>query len=80
MRNIPYDDMIGLHLPHDIQLKRMRRVIASELTDIQREVILAYYFEEKTLTEIARERGIHKSTACRTLHRAEERLKRYLKY
>lgn len=72
--------MIGLHLPHDIQLKRMRRVIASELTDIQREVILAYYFEEKTLTEIARERGIHKSTACRTLHRAEERLKRYLKY
>lgn len=80
MRNIPYDDMIGLHLPHDIQLKRMRRVIASELTDIQREVILAYYFEEKTLAEIARERGIHKSTACRTLHRAEERLKRYLKY
>lgn len=80
MRNIPYDNEIGLRLPHDVQIQRMRRVIESELTPIQREIMLAYYFEEKSITQIALERNIHKSTACRTLHRAEKRLKRYLTY
>lgn len=57
----------------------IKRRIA-ELTPIQREIMLAYYFEEKSITQIALERNIHKSTACRTLHRAEKRLKRYLTY
>jgi RNA polymerase sigma factor (sigma-70 family) len=51
-----------------------------ELTELQREALLAYYFQEKTLAQIAQDRGVNKSTVCRTLHRAEEKLRRYLKY
>ena len=80
MRNIPYEGYQGIRLPKDVQLKRIQRVIREELTDLQREALLAYYFQEKSVTEIARDRGVNKSTVCRTLHRAEEKLRRYLKY
>ena len=33
-----------------------------------------------TITQIAQERGVNKSTVCRTLHRAEQKLRKYLKY
>ena len=80
MRNIPYEGYQGIRLPKEVQLKRVQRVIREELTELQREALLAYYFEEKSITEIARDRGVNKSTVCRTLHRAEEKLRRYLKY
>jgi DNA-directed RNA polymerase specialized sigma24 family protein len=51
-----------------------------ELTDLQRETIIAYYFQQKNICHIARERGVNKSTVCRTLHRAEARIRRCLKY
>jgi RNA polymerase sigma factor (sigma-70 family) len=63
-----------------VQLKRIQRVMREELTQLQRETLLAYYFQEKSITEIAEERGVNKSTVCRTLHRAETKLRRYLKY
>ncbi len=80
MRNIPYEGYQGIRLPREVQLKRVQRVIREELTELQREALLAYYFQEKSITEIARDRGVNKSTVCRTLHRAEEKLRRYLKY
>ena len=80
MRNILYEGYQGIRLPREVQLKRVQRVMQEELTDLQREALLAYYFQEKTLAQIAMERGVHKSTVCRTLHRAEEKLRRYLKY
>ena len=80
MRNIPYEGYQGIRLPKEVQLKRVQRVIREELTELQREALLSYYFEEKSITEIARDRGVNKSTVCRTLHRAEEKLRRYLKY
>ena len=80
MRNIPYEGYQGIRLPKEVQLKRVQRVIREELTELQREALLAYYFQEKSITEIARDRGVNKSTVCRTLHRAEEKLRRYLKY
>ena len=80
MRNILYEGYQGPRLPREVQLKRVQRVVQEELTDHQREVLLAYYFQEKSITEIALERGVNKSTVCRTLHRAEEKLRRYLKY
>ncbi|MBR5463245.1 MAG: sigma-70 family RNA polymerase sigma factor, partial [Butyricimonas sp.] len=40
----------------------------------------AYYFQEQTLAQIAADRGVNKSTVCRTLHRAEEKLRRFLRY
>lgn len=80
MRNILYDGYQGPRLPREVQLKRIRRVIAEELSDLQRETLTAYYFQELSITEIARQRGVNKSTVCRTLHRAEAKLRRFLKY
>ena len=80
MRNILYDGYQGPRLPREVQLKRVQRVIREELTPLQREALIAYYFQEKTIAQIARERGVNRSTVCRTLHRAENKLRRYLKY
>ena len=80
MRNILYEGYQGIRLPKEVQLKRVQRVIREELTPLQREALIAYYFQEQTITQIALERGVNKSTVCRTLHRAENKLRRYLKY
>ena len=47
---------------------------------LQREVLLAYYFQEKKIPQIAQERGVNRTSVARALHRAEEKLRRYLKY
>ena len=80
MKNIPYEGYKGIRMPKEIQMKRVRRVIEEELTPCQREVLLAYYIQDRTITQIAQDRGVHKSTVCRTLHRAEAKLRRYLRY
>ena len=80
MRNILYEGYLGPRLPREVQLQRVRRVIAEELTQVQREMLTAYYFQELTMAQIARDRGVNKSTVCRTIHRAENKLRRYLKY
>lgn len=80
MRNILYDGYLGRRLPREVQLERVRTVIREELTPLQREVLVGYYLQERTMTDIARERGVNKSTVCRTLHRAEEKLRKFLKY
>ena len=80
MKNIPYEGYKGIRLPMEIQKQRVNRVIMEELTPIQRVVLIAYYIQEQTMTQIAQDRGVHKSTVCRTLHRAEAKLRRYLKY
>lgn len=79
MKTIPceYSD---IRLPPQVQLKRMRRVMAQELTDCQREILEAIYFGGKTQAQIAAERGVNRSTVCRTLRRAETRLRRFLRY
>lgn len=80
MKNILYDGYLGPRMPRQVQLQRVQRVIREELTPLQRETLLAYYFQEQTIPQIAAQRGVHKSTVSRTLHRAEEKLRRYLKY
>ena len=80
VRNILYEGYLGPRLPREVQLKRVQRVIQEELTPLQRETLVAYYFQEQTLQQIAEERGVNKSTVCRTLHRAEEKLRRFLRY
>ena len=80
MTNILYEGYLGPRLPREVQLKRVQRVIREELTPLQREALIGYYFQERTITEIAEERGVNKSTVCRTLHRAEQKLRRFLKY
>ena len=80
MNNILYEGYMGPRLPRDVQIKRVQRVIREELTPLQRETLIAYYFEERTIPQIAADRGVHKSTVSRTLHRAEDKLRRFLKY
>jgi len=80
MKSILSDDPAVLQLPPEQQRDRINRVIREELTPLQREALLGYYFRGLTITELARERGVNKSTVCRTLRRAERILKGYLKY
>ncbi len=80
MRNILYEGYEGPRLPKEVQMKRVQRVIREELTPIQREILLEYYIRERTIPQIAEIRGVNKSTVSRTLHRAEEKLRRYLRY
>lgn len=61
-------------------MQRVREVIRHELTPLQRETLLAYHIQGKTIPRIAQERGVNKSTVCRILKRAEDKLRRYLKY
>ena len=80
MKNILYEGYLGPRLPRKVQLQRVHRVIEEELTPIQRQVLIAYYFQQMTIPQIAQDRGVYKSTISRTLHRAENKLRRYLKY
>ena len=80
MKNILYDGYLGPRLPREVQLARVRRVIQEELSPAQRETLTAYYFHRKSIPQIAQERGVHKSTVWRTLHRAEQNLQNFLRY
>ena len=80
MKSTRYDGYKGIRLPKEVQMKRVQRVIEEELTPLQREALIAYYIQGQTIPEIARDRGVQKSTISRTLHRAEEKLRRFLKY
>ena len=80
MKRTLYEGYEGPRLSPATQMQRIRRVIEQELTSKQREIILAYYFQDKSIPEIAAERGIHKSSVCRCLKRAEQRVRLCLKY
>ena len=79
MKNI-LSDFSDTYLPRSVQIRRMRSVMERELTQAQREILCAVYYEGKTQRQIAQERGVSCSTVCRTLHRAEQRLQRFLRY
>ena len=80
MKNTLYEGYEGPRLPPQVQMQRLRRVIERELTPKQWETLIAYYFQDKDIPTIARERGIHKSSVCRCLKRAENRVRLCLKY
>lgn len=80
MKNTLFDTFLFRQIPREQQIRRMKAVIREELTELQRYTILAYYFDNKTLLQIAEERGVNKSTVCRTLKRAENKLRRFLRY
>ena len=80
MKNTLYEGYLGPRLPKQVQMQRIREVIQHELTPLQRDTLLAYHIQGKSIPRIARERGVNKSTVCRILKRAEDKLRRYLKY
>ena len=80
MRNTLFDGYQGPRLSRQMQMQRVNNVIEQELTPLQRETLLAYYFSGQNICRIAQERGVNKSTVCRTLQRAEARIRRCLRY
>ena len=80
MKNTRFEEILFRHIPRDQQIRRMKNVLWGELTELQQYTIQAYYFENKTILQIAEERGVNKSTVCRTLQRAENTLRRFLQY
>lgn len=71
MRNIPSDNLERLRLVRDI--------MEQELTALQRQTMEDYYLNGMTLEQIAKERYVNKSTVQRTLKRAEETIRRFLR-
>lgn len=80
MKNTRFEATLSLRLPKKVQQQRLHRVIREELTELQRYTVIAYYFRQQNISQIARERRVHKSTVCRTLRRAEDKLRRFLQY
>lgn len=76
MTNTPYDQQAQ----RQRQLERIQKVIRHELTPLQREALTDHYFNDLSISQIAQKRGVNKSTVSRTIHRAEVRLRRCLKY
>ena len=71
MRNIPSDNLEKLRLVRDI--------MEQELTALQRQTLEDYYLNSMTMEQIAKERYVNKSTVQRTLKRAEEKIRRFLR-
>jgi len=80
MKSIQFDAKVQKYLPREMQMARVRAAIFLELTELQRHTFVAYYFDGKTLEQIARERHVNKSTVCRTLRRAEKKLRHFLSH
>ena len=56
-------------------LKRIAAVGLQELmTARQRQIFIMYHYQMMSITDIARELGVYKSTISRTLTRAEKKL------
>lgn len=64
----------------ELQLQRMKRAIRGELTPRQQEIVRMVFYEHLRQAEVARRLGLSRSTVCRTLHRAESRLRKRLEY
>lgn len=58
----------------------LKKAIDSELTCCQKRAVEEFYFNNKSITEIAIELGVNKSTVSRHLKRAKEKLGQALKY
>ncbi len=55
-------------------------IAARELTYRQLEILDMYYYQRKSIVEIANELGINKSTVSKTKKRAILKLEKYLSY
>lgn len=59
-------------------LERLERAIAEELTERQRQVLVAVYFHDVPLEEVARRMGTNRNALYKLLHDARKRLKERL--
>jgi RNA polymerase sigma factor (sigma-70 family) len=61
-------------------LSNLPGAVERELTPRQKQLLLMRYRDEMSVTEMARQLGVDKSTVCHTLARARGRLSRVLRY
>lgn len=54
--------------------------IAEELTPRQQQLLRMFYYDGKSVSAIAQELAVNKSTVTRTLQRAQDRLRKSLRY
>ena len=80
MRSTRFKAHASIRLPTKVQQQRLHRVIREELTPLQRYALTSYYFRELSISKIAKERRVNKSTISRTLKRAERKLQQFLQY
>ena len=72
MRNIVYDGYMGPRLDRATQLRRLKNVIEGELTPCQRRVVEGIYFRKCTVTSLAEELGVSRTTLWRMAKRQSE--------
>lgn len=61
-------------------VRQLRAAIDEVLTEPQKKAVTGYYFEGRTLTDIAAELKVNKSTVSRNLARAKRRLAAVLRF
>jgi RNA polymerase sigma-70 factor (ECF subfamily) len=59
-------------------LQELRRVVDEELTDRQREAVVAVILEEMPISEVARRMGTNQNALYKLLHDARKKLKRHM--
>ncbi len=59
-------------------LEELRRIIDEELTDRQREAVVAVILEEMPISEVARRMGTNQNALYKLLHDARKKLKRQM--
>lgn len=80
---IPDRDIFSVSRYSDGNRRRreiMRRVIAGELTEKQRQCVFLYYGEGRTTAEIAEKMGTTKGSVSKLLKRARDRIRKHLEY
>ena len=65
---------------HRLMLKILRKVIAEELTERQRQMITLYYFDRANIPQIAERLGVNRSTVSRTISRGRRNIMEKMKY
>src|SRR5919106_4540954 len=67
----------GLALQNTV-LRELRRMVDEELTDRQREAVVAVLLEEMPISEVARRMGTNQNALYKLLHDARKKLKRQM--
>ena len=70
----------GPDLRKKAMLKMLPLVIENQLTPTQRAYVVSYFFQKKTVEQIAVEFGVSKSTVSRTIHRGINRIHNVMRY
>ena len=65
---------------HSVAVRALREIVKEELSERQKQFIVLYYYENKTMAEIADICGVNVSTVSRTLRRARKNITDRMKY